>query len=542
MILRSFPILILCTLPIGCSDPAPAVFSAKPIAQYQYASKATAGAAEVVAYDKSVKQFYVLNAIDNTIDILRLPAEATVVKSGSLPLETYGHAATSVAAKNGKIASTIAVDSEGTSTQQNGKVLLFDANDLSGEPQQFTVGVHPDMLTFTPDGKTIVVANEGEPNDQYTQDPPGSVSIIELETATVTTLYFNEFENVRSSELPEGFRLTGRNATVTTDAEPEYVAISADGSTAWVSLQENNSLARINLSTQSIEAVLALGTKDHGLDRNSIDVSDKDSGIDLAPRAGIVGMYMPDGIATMNFKDKDYVLTANEGASREYFFNTKNKAACKAAGGLDYDNDNGCLAHIDEIRAKDLGKDYNTLPLSDALTQRADGSDSELGRLRVSTTDGIVNGRISTLHAFGARSFSIFDGQSGALIYDSGDEFTQKLKTLNKNIDYIDSRSDNKGIEPESVVVGTIGEKTIAFIGLERASGVMAYDVTVPDKSKFIDYIEPIDKSSGRGYLTDVSPEGLVFVPAADSPNSHALLVVANEVSGTTSFYELSIK
>ena len=46
-----------------------------------------------------------------------------------------------------------------------------------------TVGALPDMLTFTPDGSHLLVANEGEPNS-YNQpdsvDPVGSVSVIAL--------------------------------------------------------------------------------------------------------------------------------------------------------------------------------------------------------------------------------------------------------------------------------------------------------------------------------------------------------------------------
>ena len=44
---------------------------------------------------------------------------------------------------------------------------------------------------------------------------------------------------------------------------------------------------------------------------------------------------------------------------------------------------------------------------------------------------------------------------------------------------------DDKGPEPENIVVGKIGNETFAFIGLERSSGIMMYQITNPLKPKF---------------------------------------------------------
>jgi len=504
-------------------------------------AEATEGAAEIVAYDSSLQQFFVVNAEDASVDVLSMGADGTVSKVTGIDVSSYGAGANSVAANGGKIAVAIeVVNGSDSSMQEDGKVLVFDGNDFAAAPTEFTVGALPDMVTFTPDGSKLLVANEGEANDQYTFDPNGSISVIDLGAASVTTMDFADFAGSRAAELPAGFRITGKNATVASDSEPEYVAVSADGTKAWVSMQENNALARVNLETPAIEAILDLGTKDYSLEANAIDPSDKDEVIDLAPRANVVGMYMPDGITTMEANGKTYVLTANEGDSREYFFDAADEAACTAAGGLEFDAEDGCLAHIDEIRAKDLGSDYGTSPVSSDLTARTDGSSSELGRLKVSTINGIENGEVTTLYSFGARSFSIFDGETGERVYDSGSEFITNFVASGLDTGYVQGRGDDKGVEPEAVIVGELGGKQLAFIALERASGVMVYDVTDPANSSFVEYIKPMAADAAAGQLEDVSPEGLVFVPAAESATGKAMLVVANEVSGTTSFYELS--
>jgi hypothetical protein len=89
---------------------------------------------------------------------------------------------------------------------------------------------------------------------------------------------------------------------------------------------------------------------------------------------------------------------------------------------------------------------------------------------------------------------------------------------------YTQSRNDDKGAEPEGVVVGEMFGKIYAFVGLERSGGILVYDVTNPSAPVFDQYI----------YLpTHESPEGLDFIPAAESPNGAPMLVVAHEVSGT---------
>ncbi|MFZ9334759.1 MAG: choice-of-anchor I domain-containing protein, partial [Burkholderiaceae bacterium] len=86
------------------------------------------------------------------------------------------------------------------------------------------------------------------------------------------------------------------------------------------------------------------------------------------------------------------------------------------------------------------------------------------------------------------------------------------------------------------VVVGQIGRKTFAFIGLERVGGVMVYDVTTPTAPTFVTYLNTRTAATG-----DRGPEGLAFVPAAKSRNGKPLLIVGNETSGTTAILQLNL-
>ncbi len=139
------------------------------------------------------------------------------------------------------------------------------------------VGALPDMLTFTPDGAKVVIANEGEPNDDYSIDPEGSVSVISLPEFSLTAISFTDFnagEN-RNSELPtDKMVVDGYNASVAQSVEPEYVTISQDGSQAYVALQENNAIAVIDMATLSIERIFGLGFKDYSIPGNELDAGD----------------------------------------------------------------------------------------------------------------------------------------------------------------------------------------------------------------------------------------------------------------------------
>ncbi len=468
------------------------------------------GAAEIVAHDPISQRLFVINAGAGTMDILDIsnPSAPMLVRQVDILNPN------SVAVKNGLIAVASEADQGGVA----GSVVFFDAdgNNLGS----VIVGFLPDSLAFSPDGNTIVVANEGErylDANGVVQDPKGSISIIDIAggptSATVTNLTFDSYDAQETALQAAGVRIFP-DANPSTDFEPEYVAITADSRTAFVTLQEANAVAKVDLVTKQIVAILPAGTVDHSLEGNGIDASDRD-GIDIRTLP-VQGLRMPDGVAVYTVGGQTYYVTANEGDARDL------------AG--------------DEVRASSVTLDAVNAALS------LQGN-NDLGRLNISNIDGDVDGDgdFDALFSYGSRSFTIYDA-NGNVVFDSGDSFEQIIATNYPdffNSDHtennFDNRSDNKGPEPEGVVVGRINDKFYAFIGLERQGGVMVYDVTDPTNATFIEYINTRDftadpETSAAG---DLGPEGLVFIPASESPLDVPLLAVGNEISGTTRIYKV---
>jgi 2',3'-cyclic-nucleotide 2'-phosphodiesterase/3'-nucleotidase/5'-nucleotidase len=483
-------------------------------------------AAEIPAFDPKTQRLFVVNAQSAKIDVIDLSNPRQPVKLFDIDVSSFGNggAANSVAVYNGIVA--IAV--ENSDKQANGQVVFYRADgDGTTAISNVEVGALPDMLTFTPDGQKVLVANEGEPNDDYTIDPEGSVSIIDLsggvESLTqdkVTTTTFNAFDDQREALIAAGVRIFGPNASVSQDLEPEYIAVSADSQTAWIALQENNAFAVLDLTTGEITDILPLGYKDHSLEGNGIDASDRDGSINIRPWP-VFGMYQPDAIATYQFRGQTYIVSANEGDARDY------------------------EGFSEEVRINSLTLDLLVFPNAAELQQ-----DSQLGRLRVTNTLGLNdNGEYEALYSYGARSFSIWDTQ-GNLIFDSGDDFEQITAELipdffnsnNSENNSFDTRSDDKGPEPEGIALGEINGRTYAFIGLERVGGVMVYDITRPKAPRFVEYINPRDFSgeAEAGTAGPLGPEGLIFISAKDSPTGIPLLVVANEVSGSATIFSVN--
>ena len=277
------------------------------------------GAAEIVAYDPRTVQVFVVNANDGTVDVLdiRNPTQPTLVASIDVTAaaDSLG-AANSVAVANG----VLAVAVERNPKQQNGIVAFYSTHtlELLGTVD---VGALPDMVTFTPDGKRLLVANEGEPDDDYVVDPEGSISVIDLRRgihrARVRTADFLDYNDHKDALIAAGVRIFGPNATVAQDLEPEYIALSADGRTAYVALQEANALAIVNVRRAKVVDIVALGTKDHSLPGNELDASNRDDGINIR-NWPVVGMYQPDAIASYSVWGKTFIVSANEGDSRDY--------------------------------------------------------------------------------------------------------------------------------------------------------------------------------------------------------------------------------
>lgn len=510
-----------------------------------------AGAAEIVAYHASSKRLFVVNAKLGTLDTLDIanPAAPVRVTNPSFVFDVATNVSSKVAGFVAGGVNSVAVHGdilalavEARTKTDNGAVAFYNAS-TGAFIDAVGVGALPDMLTFSPDGRLVLVANEGEPSEDYAVDPEGSISIIDVATGvgtatpTVTTIGFTAFNGRRDKLLAMGahFTLFGAAPSVAKDIEPEYITVSSDSKTAWVTCQEANLLAVVDLTATPpiVSELLPLGFKDYRVAGNGLDPSDRDgvlAGGGNAGRIGIgnfpvYGMYQPDAIASYVVGGVTYLVTANEGDTR------------------DWSASNSEVSRV------------SSLTLDPSLPSSLK-DDAVLGRLNVTNRRGASTpgGSFKELYTFGGRSFSIWTS-TGSLVFDSGNQFeliTAAAHPANFNAsntnNSLDNRSDDKGPEPEGVVVGQVDGRFYAFIGLERIGGVMVYDVTDPHEPRFVQYINNRDFSvadvkasvEGDGAVKDLGPEGLLFIPAAQSPNGKPLLVVGNEVSGTTTIYQFA--
>lgn len=480
------------------------------------------GAAEIVAHDPETHRLFVVNGATSTIDILDAsnPAEPTFLFA--IDLAPWGDQANSVDVHNGVVAAAVQADVK----TDNGKIVFFDAagNYINDVP----AGALPDMLTYTPNGEWLLAANEGEPNS-YGQpdsvDPEGSVTIVDLRSGIANATSRNVgFSHLSGTALDASVRIFGPGASVAQDLEPEYIAVDHNSKTAWVTLQENNAIAILDIRSGEFTDVVGLGFKDHGDPANKLDASDQPTS--GTPRGTINitnwpvrGMYLPDSIAAMKYKEETFLITANEGDAREY-------------DGFEEE------ARVSTLPlAVDVFGDVATLKLN-----------TNLGRLNVTSTMGNTDADsdYEELYSFGGRSFSIWNSK-GEQIFDSGDDielltadiFPNFFNASNTNNNR-DSRSTSKGPEPEAVTVGKAYGRTYAFIGLERIGGILVYDVTDPYEPRFVQYINNRDFTAptNSAAAKDLGPEGIHFISEDESATGVPLIAVANEISGTTSIYE----
>ena len=511
-------------------------------------------AAEIVAHDPSNQRLFVVNALASTIDVLDINDPAMPVKLSTIDATAEGAAANSVAVYGDLVA--VAIEAE--NKQANGKVVFYNSTDLN-KVGEVVVGALPDMVTFTRDGMKVLVANEGEPSDDYSVDPEGSVSIIDLSngvaSATVTTADFTGFNADQADLVTAGLRVFGPGATLAQDMEPDYIAVSIDNTKAGVALQENNAVAELDLAAGEITAIVPLGFKDHSIIGNELDASNRDSGINIR-NWPVKGMYMPDAIASYGYNGKTYYITANEGDSRDYDGWTEEFRM----GDLTL-NPAGELAAITNLlEDENLGRLNTTSTMG--ISNGCDPSQlpAELGDLNGDTNVDVDDVKFyvensceyDTLYSYGARSFSIWSAE-GQRVFDSGSEFERVTASLipdnfngNNDENSFDNRSDDKGPEPEAVAVGIINGQTFAFIGLERVGGIMVYNVTNPQNPEFVQYLNNRDFSVSQadleaGMAGDLGPEGLAFISANDSPSGKPMLAVGNEVSGTTTLYSIDV-
>lgn len=438
--------------------------------------------------------------------------------------------------------------------------IRFYSINLAGTVKEVGVvntGFLTDSILFSADGRQLYVANEGSPNDDYSVDPIGSVSIITI-SGKGSNLRFSEVEvsfpdlnNSSVDLLGSGIRFSGKTGVTTSfaqDAEPEYG--SAAGGYLFVTLQENNTVARINLATNQVEAYIGLGWVDYS--QVSVDLDDQDGpskSLLFKPLAGqnVVGLRMADGIASWEQRDDVYFVTANEGDGREYGETVNEKF----------------VGYKDERRDKDLG--YSDVP--SRLKLIVDGNaTSQALVLSVNLADAVPTNdfvfepapqspatRTGTPVSFGSRSLSLFDGITGELLWDSwmtdtinGTEYNTSLQNIAQFAGvYDDDRSDDKGVEPESVVVFEYNSRFYAVGSLERTTAgdktggdgtsldpvtqgglLVIYDVTNVNDVDFVTYQQ-----------VSRSPEGLEVIKASQSPTGRVLLGVSAEFDSNSVEY-----
>lgn len=487
------------------------------------------GATEIPAYEPGIDSIYFTSGTENAIMIASTAIDNPVLE-GSIDLSPYGDGVTSVAIKNGIVAA--AVERADSSAQQRGYVVFFDK--AGHFLDSAAAGYLPDMVTFTPSGDTVLLANEGEPNEDYTYDPEGSISIIGIsgdpDNFMVQSNNEIRFNGLDSTALTDkGVRIYGPDASVAQDLEPEYIAVSPAGDSAFVTLQENNAILAMDLSNPAIteDNIQALGYKDHSIAGNGFDPSNEDNKINIQPRP-VWGMYQPDAIVSYEVNGKLYYITANEGDAR------------------DYDG------YSEETSVEDVILDADNFPDAAGL-QTEEG----LGDVDISSAMGDHNedDEYDSLFTYGARSFSIWEGATGNQVYDSKNAFetiTANMYPYGFNSDNannaFDDRSDAKGPEPEGIAIGTVKGKTYAFIGLERIGGIMVYDVTDPANPVFETYFnnrdfkialdeDEVGEIGPDGLPAgDLGPEGLVFIPPGD-PNDYGKIAVTHEVSGNVRIF-----
>lgn len=454
-------------------------------------------AGEISAYDANTKKLFSVDNVDYPkIDVVDLSNPSAPKFVTSIDVSSYGGAINSVVAKNGYLAAAIQADDKVSA----GKAVIFNTTDYT-VIKEVTVGSQPDMITVSANGKFILTANEGEPNS-YNQagsiDPVGSVSIITVPDFAVTTIDFSSFAGKADKLKAKGFRIFGPNASFAQDIEPEYITISEDSKTAWVTLQENNGIGKVDLVSKTITDIFPLGFKNFNQPQNAIDPNDE-NGVYTPGTWPVRGIYMPDAIRVLTNQNVPYLFTANEGDAR------------------DYDG------FSEEVRVGD--DEYILDPTAFANPENLK-RDNRLGRLTVTNTLGDVDndGDFDKIYTFGARSFSVWNGLDGKLVYDCGNELEQKTAAAGL---YDDGRSDNKGVEPEGIELGKVDNTQLLFVGMERADAVAIYKLksneTAPVYSQILQ--------------TGDAPEGLLFVHKDDSPTNRSLLIVSSEGDGVIKIF-----
>jgi len=524
----------------------------------RWISTSGVGGAEISAYDPASQRLFVTNGATNQIDIVNISNPRKPIKVTSIDLAAKGVTGVqSVAVKDG----LVAVAATMAKAQYNGRIFFANIDGVlqANVADGVEVGALPDHVSFTPDGNYVLVAGEGEPSSYCTdattlfdtQDPLGTVSIIDVSGVkpVAKTLDFKNFAERAGAIVFQGGRIFGPKSSVAQDLEPEYITSSADSKYAYVTLQENNAIATVDLGSKEIIQISGLGYKSFNSDGKGLDALA--DGTALIAKQNVMGMYQPDAIATLTANDTTYLVTANEGDAREwpcFLGGTDGAKAEKEAQKISgvYDSTDSTITAV------------NTAVGSLEVTQFAPAN------AQVAKID--KNTKVKTAYTFGTRSFSVWKANnlegvdSADLKWDSGDAiekitsterpafFNADWNTTSGYVNGVDARSTKKGPEPEGIAVGQAYGTNWIVVGLERDGGLLLYDATNPEAPTFVDYINTSNPGgnllAGKYSSTagDVSPEGIVFVSPEDSPTGKAMVLVSYELSGTVGIYEIPQK
>lgn len=498
------------------------------------------GVMEIVAYNPANQCAYAVNGQSGVLAAIPLNSlkagqtTVTVLEAQTVDVETlvnvdgfsYGDMTSVSVSPDGK---TLAVAIQAEDYTANGRVALFtaDSNGSLTFVDAIETGIQPDMVTFTPDGSKILTANEGEPRLGYTNDaavdPAGSVTVIDVKSATAQTIGFTAYDSAEARQaLVDAGIVLKKGTKPSVDLEPEYIACS--NTTAYISLQEANAIAVLDLKTNTYKGIYSVGFEDYS--KIAVDINGNGDGYSPETYENLLGIRMPDGISMVTIGGVDYILTANEGDSRAWPVED---------------------TELDDGTTIEAESDVNEVKNKKSPTGNI-SVDKKVTWFDASQYDGLKNG---VDYLFGGRSFTMFKVTDSGLVevFDSKNDFESKtadylpdyFNCSNDDVE-LDSRSGKKGPEPETVVTGVVDGKTYAFVTLERIGGIMVYDITDPAKVSYVNYINSRDFENvdEDGVGADDSPEGLAFVPASQSPTGGALLLAACEVGSTVAVYDLT--
>ncbi|BFZ12926.1 hypothetical protein BsWGS_15965 [Bradybaena similaris] len=423
----------------------------------------------------------------------------------------------------------------------DGQLLVYKTHKKQGNTtmqllKSVPVGPGPDNIYPRAGCKSVIVALEAEAffdDAGKFVDPEGAVTIVswpngvEGTEQTLKKMDFKAFNSKVTELLPTGVRFVYRenNNTFSADVEPEYIALDPEANKAYVCLQENNAVAVVDLSTETVTQIHGLGYKQWGV----LDASDRDLGIQLSYWP-IRAWYQPDAIQFVSWKGRKLVVSANEGDLKKY----------------------------SNFREYLRGKQFTGLgdQIPDVMKTWLQ-EDSQLGKLKMSKLDGKdEKGLYQALYTYGARSFSIWDAADGfRRIYDSGSDIEKHTAfqcpyAFNTEGDDIDAKSDSKGPETESLAVGQIGDRMFFFVGNENPGTILVYsvgdDVTQPRfETIFCDGLPDNKKTLQEKFdareIFALDPEDIKFVTGPESPTGSPVLIVAGSVSGTVSVLKIEV-